>query len=279
MLQVDFVLTYAIGATLAAAAARQIEKEDKPFSNRYFVYLIIFLSCLYVPFTIFFLWRFPHWQTMQVAAEHADIPAWLVFIFAATNITQGILGYWISFKLIRKKKYYAAHVNWMVSWLLFWFILVCGWDGTGWQRLLYDPTKFNGRLWTPGTYMGLDYLTSNVFLSILVMGVILGPPFVYALITWIVEGLRSDSSVSKKEIPGTLMVATLTLGTIFVLCLGLGILASMLVIKIGDAFDSMWVGYLSGIPIFFFFSYYLLFRKRMPMYIIARQLFIKEPRA
>jgi uncharacterized membrane protein (DUF2068 family) len=277
MLQVDFVLTYAIGSTLAAAAARQIEKEGKPFSNRYFVYLVIFLSCLYAPFTIYFLWRFPHWQTMQVAATHADIPAWLVFVFAATNITQGVLGYWVSYRLIMKKKYYASHVNWMTSWLLFWFILVCGWDGTGWQRFLYDPTKFDGRLWTPGTYMGLDYLTSNVFLSIVVMGVILGPPFTYALVTWIREGLRSDSSVPENEVPSALMVTALTLGTIFVVCLGLGILASLLVIRIGDAFDSMWVGYLSGIPIFFFFSYYLLFRKRMPMYIIARQLFIREP--
>ena len=277
MLQLDFILTYAIGATLAAASARQIEKEDNPFNNRYYIYLLIFLSCLYVPFTIYFLWKFPHWQTMQVAAGHEEIPAWLVILFAATNITQGILGYWISFKLTRKKRYYVVHLNWMAAWIVFWFMLVCGWDGTGWQRLLYDPTMFNGELWAPGKYMGIDYLKSNVFLSLVVMGIFLSPPFIYALITWTREGLRSDASVSPEDTPGAAKTATLVLGTIFGLCLGLAILASLLVMRIGEAFDSMWIGYLSGIPIFLFLSYYILFKRRMPFYIIARQLFIKEP--
>lgn len=277
MVQVDFVWSYAFGATLAAAAARQLKREDKPISNNYGTYLLLFLACLFAPSGLYLLWQFPHWETMQVAAAHDEIPAWLVVIFAVTNITQGILGYWTTWKLIKKDHLYLAHVNWILAWTIFWFILICGWDGTGWQRFLYDPTMFNGELWAPGKHMGLDFLTSNVFLTLAVMGVFIAPPITYALIAWIREGAKLDPKITADSIPGPVKIALVSFLIMFIVCPGLAALASLLVMKIGGAFRNMLVGYLIGIPLFSSMSYYLLFKRRMPVYMIAKLLFIREP--
>ena len=118
MVQVDVVWSYAFGATLAASAARQLKSEKDPFNNKIFTYVLLFLSILFAPSGIYLLWQFPHWETMQVASTYSDLPAWLVCLFAITNITQGILGYYVTYRLIRKGKLYGAHVNWMVSWIM-----------------------------------------------------------------------------------------------------------------------------------------------------------------
>ena len=277
MVQVDFVWSYALGATLAAASARQLKKDDKPFSNNYCTYTLLFLACLFAPSGMYLLWRFPHWETMQVAATHEDIPAWLVVIFAVTNITQGILGYWITWKLVKKEHLYVAHVNWIIAWTVFWFILICGWDGTGWQRFLYDPTMLNGELWAPGKHMGIDFLTSNVFLSLLVMGVFVAPPITYALVTWIREGAKMDAAIPAGSVPGGVKIAAVSSIIMFAVCPCLALLTSLLVIKIGDAFRNMLLGYLIGIPLISLMSYYLLFKRKMPVYMIAKLLFIREP--
>ncbi len=277
MLQADFILSYAFGATLAAASARQLKKEDTPFSNNYSTFLILFLACFFTPAVFYLLWQFPHWETMHVAAMHEDIPAWLVAVFAITNITQGVLGYWMTWKLVKKDHLYRAHAHWIVAWIIFWFVLICGWDGTGWQRMLYDPTMFNGELWARGKYMGIDFLTSNVSITLIIMGVFIATPFTYALVTWIREGAKLDGSIPAGSVPGGAKIIIVSFIIIGVICPILAVLASLLVIKIGGAFRNMLLGYLFGIPLFSFMLYYLLFKKRMPVYMIAKLLFIREP--
>ena len=104
MVQVDIVWAYAFGATFAAAAGRQLEKEEKPFVNKWYVFLLIFLSVFFAPSGLYLLWEHTQWETMQVATTMKDIPAWLVVIFAVTNVTQGILGYWTTLKLVKKEE-------------------------------------------------------------------------------------------------------------------------------------------------------------------------------
>ena len=38
MVQVDVVWAYAFGSGFAACAARQLQKEDKPFNNKWYVF-------------------------------------------------------------------------------------------------------------------------------------------------------------------------------------------------------------------------------------------------
>jgi len=119
MVQVDIFWSYALGAGFAASASRQLKEKDTPFQNDYFTYTLLYLSCIFAPSGIYLLWQFPHWETMQVATCHGDLPAWLVALFAITNITQGILGFWVSYICIKAGRYYWAHLQWFLFFLCF----------------------------------------------------------------------------------------------------------------------------------------------------------------
>jgi hypothetical protein len=273
MVQVDIIWGYAFGATFAAGAARQLEKEERPFNNKYYVHVLLFLSIFFAPSGLYLLWQFPHWETMQVAWTHSDLPAWLVVLFAVTNVTQGILGYWIGYKLIRRKNLYGAHLNWIISWILFWSLLVMGWDTTGWQRFLYDPTVNNMIPWTPGTHMGLSFFSSNVFLTLTVMGVVFFPMIYPPVARWIKEGAGGNPTLPAQK-TSKLMVL-LVVGT-FGLTLAMAVISGLVVFLFRDLTGSVLLGYLIGLPLFWLVSIFLLFRKGMPIYLFARQLFISD---
>jgi len=279
MLQVDIIWGYAFGATFAAGAARQLQKEDKSFDNKYYVHVLLFLSILFAPSGLYLLWQFPHWETMQVAYRHSDLPAWLVVLFAITNVTQGILGYWVGYKLARKGKLYGVHLNWIISWTLFWSLLVMGWDTTGWQRFLYDPTENGGIAWTPGTHMGINFFISNVFITLVVMAVFFYPMLFPPIARWIREGIREDPSLSsrKKGIHGTFILVWFLMFGTFGMTLFMAIASGLLVFLMRDITGSVLLGYLIGLPVFWTLSYFLLFRKGMPVYLYAKQLFV-QPR-
>ncbi len=277
MVQVDVVWSYAFGATFAACASRQLAKEDKPFVNKWYVFTLTFLSTFFAPSGLYLLWQHTQWETMQVAKTMKDIPAWLVTLFAVTNVTQGILGYWITFKLVKKKNYYGAHANWMAAWILFWFILVCGWDCTGYQRFLYDASMFNGELWSPGKHMGILFLTSNVWITLLVMAVFFAPMLLWGMIKFILDGARLDPSIAQDQMPGVIRIFIFSFGTQWVVCLGLAIVAALMVMAANHLTGNMLAGYIIGVSAFILAAYFLLFRRGMPMYLIAKQLFIKEP--
>ncbi len=194
MVQVDVFWSYAIGAGFAASAAKQLKKEydSTPrrgtFSSPYFVYTVVFLACLFAPSGIYLLWHFPQWETMQVAASRSSLPAWLVMLFAITNVTQGILGYWVAHIFIRKGKFGAAWLQVLIGYFFMFFILIYGWDGTGWQRFLYDASMHQGKLWSPGLYDGAAFLTSHVAFTLYGMGIIIGPFLLYPMIRWMREG-------------------------------------------------------------------------------------------
>lgn len=272
MVQVDIVWAYAFGATFAAAAARQLQKEEKPFANKWYVLTLTFLAIFFAPSGVYLLWQFPQWETMQLATGWGSLPAWLVVIFCITNVTQGILGYWTTYKLARKGKIWAAHVNWMVPWIIFWFILACGWDGTGYQRFTYDASVNNGVLWSPGMTMGLSFFrASNVWWTLVVMGLCFIPMLIYALVKGMREGMENDPAV-----PGAVKILAVFLVAQWGVCLGLAILATVVVIKLGGLMGNIGWGYLIGLPVCGIVYYFLLFRRNMPMYWIAKQLFVKE---
>lgn len=278
MVQVDVVWAYAFGAGFAANAARQLKNEDKPFINKWFVVTLLFLAILFGPSGVYLLWQFVQWETMQVAKTFSDLPAWLVCGFAVTNVTQGILGFWVGYLLVRRGKYYVAHANWMWAWILFWFILVCGWDCTGYQRFLYDASVHGGELWAPGQHMGATFFwKSNVWWTLVAMAVFFAPVLIYSVINFIPEGARQDDSLSADQVPGPISLLAASFGAQWVACLGLAIVASLMVMGLRNLFDNILLGYLTGVPLFVVLAQLLLFRRGMPMQQIAKILYIKEP--
>ncbi len=207
MVQVDVFWSYAIGAGFAASASKQIKKEYDTakdtgwFQSKYFVYNVLFLACLFAPSGVYLLWDFPQWETMQVAASHASIPAWLVTLFAFTNVTLGVLGYWVAYSFIKKGRPGLAWLQVLIGYFFMAFILIVGWDGTGWQRFLYDASMHGGRLWSPGTYDGAAFLTSHVAFALYGMGVIVAPFLLIPMAKWIREGLQGGFPPQPKNLP------------------------------------------------------------------------------
>jgi hypothetical protein len=278
MVQVDIVWSYAFGATFAAAACRQLATESKPFNNKHFAFLQTFLGVFFGPAGLFLLWQFPHWETMQVAQTHTDIPAWLVVVFGVTNVSQGILGFAVGYHLARRGRYYAAHANWMVAWTLFWFVLVSGWDTTGWQRFLYDPTMAGGMPWAPGKHHGLAFFTSNVFQSLFIMGVFFTPMLIYGISGINYLGLRSDPVLKGKRLPRLIWLLIVGFGTMFGVTLAIAIGAALLVQQAVSFTGSMLMGYIFGVAASIVLGYLLVFKRGGPMHWLARQLYVSEPK-
>jgi len=147
MVQVDVFWSYGFGATFALVASRVLKKEydedpvkaqKNKFYSQAFVLNLLFLSVLFVPSGVFLLWGMPDWETMMVAKTHTSIPVWLVTLFAVTNTTQGILGFWITRMFIVRGEFYKGYLNFAIATVLFWIVLIHGWDGTGYQRFFSD---------------------------------------------------------------------------------------------------------------------------------------------
>lgn len=280
MVQVDVIWAYSFGATFAACASRQLKKQPTPFNNKWYTFNLLFLSIFFVPSGLYLLCQFVQWETMQAARALTDLPAWLVCGFAVTNITQGILGYWVSYKFIQRGNYYAAHANWMWAWILFWFVLVCGWDCTGYQRFLYDASANNGVPWAPGHHMGYSFFwKSNVWWTLVGMGVCFLPMLAYGIVGSIEEGLAHEPGLleGRPQIRARLVRSfAFCFGTQWVVCLGLAIVAALIVMGMRDMTGCLLLGYLIGIPLFVGLAQILLFRRGMPMHLIAKQLYIKD---
>ncbi len=277
MVQVDIVWSYAFGASFAAASVRTLRKSEKLFEHRAYQLLIHYLAILFAPSGLILLSRHPSWETMQVVDSISEIPFWLMGAFAVTNVTQGMVGYYVGYRLAKKGDYYGAHVNWLVAWILFWFILVCGWDTTGYQRFLYDRDMMGQVAWTPGTHMGIEFFTSSVFQTLAAMGVFFGPVLWRGIVVYNYLDVRHDMTIPRPEKTNIHKMAAVAFGLMFGGTLGIAIVCGQIVTKIAQATSSVLMGYAVGVPLALIAGYFLLFRRGGLMYKLTKILFIKEP--
>jgi hypothetical protein len=182
MVQVDVFWSYGLASGLTLAASKPLAKVPDVWGNKYLVGILLWIAALFAPSGMYLLWQFPGWETMYVAGSHADIPAWLVALFGITNVTQGLLGYYVTSKYIRAGKMGAAKLQAVWSHVAMFFILFVGWDGTGFLRFTHTGTREdflagNLRPW-------YEWLTSDVAFTLIGMGVILVPSYIYMCRRW-----------------------------------------------------------------------------------------------
>ncbi len=253
MVQVDIFWSFAFGAGFAASAVKQLEKIGNPFESRAYVKCLTWLALFFVPSGTFLLWAFPRWETMQVGT-YETIPAWLVALFAITNITQGMIGFWLVSKFVREKKYYLANLMSGLAWFVFWFILVHGWDGTGFKRCFYCATDWSGNIipWVHESflwYAPLKWVFSPVAVSLMVMGLIMMPFLIKWMLELEVEGrsmARDDGEGSIKPVP---LAALFRVGVVDAL---LAAIAASIVIHL--------LGWILGLLIFLPLAYLVMLR-------------------
>lgn len=245
MVQVDIFWGYGFGASLAMAAGRQVLETAEPFYNKYFVQTLLFLALIWSPTGLLLLIRHPSWETMQAAADFISMSEWIVLAFGITNVTQGILGFWVGIKLMEKGKYLAANYNWMIGYLGLFFILVYGWDGLGYDRFFYDRDMLEGSpAWIPGAGVGTDlagffngvvnFLQSSVFVTLMIDAVYLLPPFAVLGYLWLKEGYAKKNILMPSK--GKLFSSYLI--SVFITCLGASIWTAVCVDLLGNFFGA-----------------------------------------
>ncbi|MCB0221492.1 MAG: hypothetical protein KDH09_17475 [Chrysiogenetes bacterium] len=243
MVQVDVFWSYAFGASYAIAASKQLKAEydadpEEADKNQWytkpFVLCLLFISIIFAPSGIYLLWAFPDWETMQVAKSYGSLPAWLVTGFAITNITQGILGYYLTRRAIVRGRFYQGFLHLVISYVGFFFILAHGWDGTGYQRF-FSVSRDQFLSW--GARPWYDWLTGPVALTLYGMGVILIPALIYHLTGLMKEGTalarERGELIAGVRVPSTLQLVLAYLGTVFGAGLGLAVIATVLMINLG----------------------------------------------
>ncbi len=182
MVQVDIFWSYGLSAGLALAGQKTIKTSLRWWDNHGFILTLLWISCIFAPSGLYLLWQFPGWETMFVASVHTEIPAWLVTIFGLTNVTQGILGFYITAHFLRAGRHRAAIIQTIWSHVAMLFILVFGWDGSGYRRFFYAGS---GLEWHQGIQYNLSqFFSAPIFYTLLGLGVVFIPTY-FGLVHWL----------------------------------------------------------------------------------------------
>jgi len=263
MVQVDIFWSYALGAGYAVAAARQLKAMEEtkntggdsgragtPFINKYFVFSLLYAAVFFAPSGVYLLWRFTSWETMHV--WDSNIEPLLVAVFAITNVTQSILGFWIACRCIKAGNGFRAYLHMTGAYFLMFFILVHGWDGSGYRRFFSStPEKFQS--WKSTNVS--EWFSSDVAVTLYVMGIFLIPALLVAVSGWIKNGCDRESKIDEEEGGeiGRVRIMALFLVSVFVCSLGSAIICSLLIRA---------TGWIVGIILFAVFARFLLIGKR-----------------
>jgi len=203
-------------------------------NNQYSMKNLLFLSLLFVPSGSVLLWSNPSWETMQVG-RYETIPQWLVGIFTTTNITQGVLGFLVTYHYLMQGKYFKAAMQTVWAYLGFFFILANGWDNKGYQRFFSKDRK-SFEEWSWGN-VG-PWLRSDVVKILLTYGVGFLPIMYWWITKWLVEGYHQErgGDVSDAELTRDAIETFIWLNVVvFGFCLGSAALATVLIHKLGWA--------------------------------------------
>lgn len=197
MVQVDIFWAYGLSSGLALAASNEIKNSNSPIiETKAFTWMLIWTALVFAPSGMYLLWAFPGWETMFVAQDHSSIPAWLVALFGFTNISQAILGFYVTAYFLRKNSMRAAWAQLVISYFCFFFVLSFGWDGTGYRRFFYAG---NGADWVAKTEYPLTaFFTAPIFYTLLGMAVVFLPTY-FGLIRYLAKSSRQALAGGSSE--------------------------------------------------------------------------------
>jgi len=251
MVQVDVFWSYAIGASFAAGAARQLKDEPNTFQNPYFTKTLLFLSIFFAPSGVVLLWAFTGWETMYLW-DRSTLPGWIVPIFGITNITQGIIGFWVAHKLIRSGKYFWAHAQWVFGYLAMFFILVHGWDGIGYRRFFTYTDHQTAQVLAEGfgPWIALKWMFSPVALTLYGMGVIMLP----VMFLWIARPAKEGYRLGGVDREQAAQTSVGGIIKAFARGVFLGTLTSAILWSLLIHLTNCCIGTLIFIPLFAFFG-------------------------
>ncbi|MGW6531508.1 hypothetical protein [Streptomyces venezuelae] len=254
MIQIQAALfwAYAIGATFALSAGRQLQVWERinagegprtrsRAANPYLALTALFASVLMVPTGLFLLWQNPSWSTMHVADGHDGVWAGFVLFYAGGIPVAAILGFLVAQGLVLVGAGYWAYLNCVGGYFLLFGTLIHGWDGRGYERLFSSGTG-DFADWRQDSVVNhvLDFVTSGTFLALLLFGAAVIGVMLMTEIGWLMEGWSLPGADEDRKVPRLLAVAIAGAGVYGLPFMG-ALFASVLVRLVGG-----WL----GLPLF-----------------------------
>ncbi|KAG0370863.1 hypothetical protein BGZ54_003289 [Gamsiella multidivaricata] len=183
MIEVDVFWSFSFGAVFAASAAGSLKNTDTPWYTPSFVYTLLFLSLIFAPSGLYLLWDNPGWESMFVLGDKNEIHAILPTVFAFTNVLLGIIGYYITYRAIRKHRH-EPQLNMSVFMpMIHAYTIFCAILGLGYNRFMY-PSDYVA--WRAGiVYPLTTFFTSRILFTLLAMGVVLLPAAYIPCYVWL----------------------------------------------------------------------------------------------
>ncbi|MDJ0344147.1 hypothetical protein QMK19_26395 [Streptomyces sp. H10-C2] len=257
-IQAALFWAYALGATFAVSATRQLQfwrrwtvgsrqreaapealpgvmavRIGGPTANPYLCLTVLFAAVLLVPTGLFLLWQNPSWQTMQVAGGHRGLWPGFVLLYAAGIVVAALLGFLIAQALAVAGIGYWAYLQTVGGYFLVFATLIHGWDGEGYRRFLTtSQQQFTD--WPKDSVVNrvLDFATSGTFLALVVLGFAVITTMLVTEIGWLVEGWRLPGGDTDRKVPRIVAVAIAGAG-VYALPFGGAVTASVLVHLLG----------------------------------------------
>ncbi|MER7171155.1 hypothetical protein [Streptomyces mesophilus] len=260
MIQIQAALfwAYAIGATFAVAAGRQLQiwerlsvgegpRTRSRVANPYLTLTLLFATVLLVPTGLFLLWQNPSWATMQVADAHGGIWAGFVLFYAGGVPVATLLGFTAAQALVLMGAGYWAYLQTVGGYFLVFGTLIHGWDGSGYARFFSTGAR-DFADWPKDSVVNnvLDFLTSGTFLALLLLGAAVIGTMLVTEISWLMEGWDLPGGDEDRKVPRILAIAIAAAGVYGLPFVG-ALVASGLVRLLGAVFGLLLFAVLAGV--------------------------------
>lgn len=269
MIQIQAALfwAYAIGATFALSAARQLQVWERinagegprtrsRAANPYLALTGLFAAVLMVPTGLFLLWQNPSWSTMHVADGHEGVWAGFVLFYAGGIPVAAILGFLVAQGLVLVGAGYWAYLQCVGGYFLLFGTLIHGWDGKGYERFFSSGAE-DFADWPRDSVVNhvLDFVTSGTFLALLLFGAAVIGTMLVTEIGWLMEGWSLPGADEDRKVPHLLAIAIAAAGVYGLPFVG-ALFASVLVRLVGG-----WL----GLPLFAIVAGLTLLHGRSPV--------------
>ncbi|MEU5997650.1 hypothetical protein ABZ837_07465 [Streptomyces sp. NPDC047197] len=269
MIQIQAALfwAYAIGATFALSAGRQLQVWERinagegprtrsRAANPYLALTVLFSAVLLVPTGLFLLWQNPAWATMHVADGHEGVWAGFVLFYAGGVPVAAVIGFLVAQGLVLVGAGYWAYLQCVGGYFLLFGTLVHGWDGRGYERFLSPGARDFAR-WRQDSVVNhvLDFLTSGTFLALLIFGAAVIGTMLLTEIGWLMEGWSLPGADEDRKVHRFLAIAIAAAGVYGLPFVG-ALVASVLVRLLGG-----WI----GLPLFAVLAGLTLLSRRSPV--------------
>ncbi|XP_067949663.1 uncharacterized protein [Watersipora subatra] len=175
MLQLDWLISFAIGSSLATAAGDGLKATQYHTQNKYFIFTLLHINLIVTPLNIYMLWEHTGFETMFYydASLHG---IWPMLTMVASNLS-AILGFMTSRKLVRKNKELSAYTVWISAYTFALATVSCHYD-----RFLYPggiSEFYQGKI-----YRINEFFHSELCLMLIVSLILMAAPVFYAQISW-----------------------------------------------------------------------------------------------